>query len=238
VTEEDLENIIDEAGPDLLAQPPLIPAPTFTPAVGAAGVGSATSNSSWRRGSIRSNPVDLGLAAGGSSGDGGGGGGGGGGNDGGGRWRPAAEAAAAVSALRRATSRRLSAIGGSLTSAVLASAGGGPAININDEWPEVSDPVSGSARWSAAVPKQQRSGPATLTSGDGQRRLGLREFEWVLRQQMTLYIQAHIPWPLSCCLLFHPQPPPRSLPPLPPTCHISQSFPKRSKIIISAFHPK
>ncbi len=225
MTEEDLENIIDEAGPDLLAQPPLIPSPTATPAVGAAGGRSATSNSSWRRGSIRSNPVELGLAAGGSGGDSGGGGGRGGGNDGGGRWRPAAEAAAAVSALRRATSRRLSAIGGSLTSAVLATAGGGPAINTNDEWPEVSDPVSGSARWSAAVPKQQRSGPATLNSGDGQRRLGPREFEWVLRQQMTLYIQAHIPWPLPCCLLLHPQPLPLSPPPLPPRSHFSLSCP-------------
>ena len=221
VTVEDLENILDEAEPDLLAQPRLTP---VTPATTAGG--SATIYSSWRRSSIRRNSVDSGLAgassgggvagngSGGSGGVGGSSGGGGGGDGGGdfsttataGRWRPAAGAAAAVSAFRHAASRQWNAIGGSFTSAVLAAASGGASARAttDDEWPEAPDSAASAAmaarRASGAAPILQRSGLAAL---DGERRIGPREFELVLRQQMTLYIQAPLPNSLSP-LFFQP----------------------------------
>ncbi len=192
MTEEDLENILDESSLDFLIPPTVstpinspIPAgePGFPAGRKADGAGGqATGYTSRRRGSTGNSAAEPGLA--GASGIGGGvigGSGGSGSGESGGLWRPAADAVAAVSAIRRAANT----LGGSLTNVVLGTAA---ATTDDDEWPALPESAAAAAARRTSA-EQIRQG-AGLPAVDGERRLGPREFERVLRQQMTLYIQA------------------------------------------------
>jgi hypothetical protein len=195
VTVEDLENILDETGQDLLAQRPVSNTVSSSSPAGELGCPAdrraegngrqAKSYAIWRRGSMSGNTVESGLAGGS---EGGGGNGSGSGNDSG-LWGSAAGAVAAVSAFRLAASRRFSTIGGSLTNVVLTATGGTAASTNNDDsWPESPESATAAAaRGTAVGPIRPGHG---LTAVDGERRLGPHEFELVLRQQMTLFIQA------------------------------------------------